>query len=78
MILYVMGGQVRTEVTQVDLENIVSLTNQIARLGEMRDRLAESVLRRMNAGADVETGPRTADRDDVYHGPVRKQKLVVR
>lgn len=64
--------------TQTDLENIVSLNNQIVRLAAMRDRLAESVLRRMNAGADVETGPRTADRNDEYRGPVRIQKLVVR
>jgi hypothetical protein len=76
--LHIIGKQSGPEVTQVDLENIVSLKNQIERLAQMRDRLAESVLRRMNAGADVECGPRTADRDDEYRGPVRKQTLVVR
>jgi hypothetical protein len=74
----VVGGRAGITVTQTDLENIVSLNNQITRLGEMRDRLAESVLRRLNAGADVEAGPRTADRQDAYSGPVRTQRLVVR
>jgi len=76
--LFVVGGRAGITVTQTDLENIVSLNNQIMRLGEMRDRLAESVLRRLNAGAVVEPGPRTADRQDEYRGPVRTQKLIVR
>ena len=78
MSLYVVGSRSGIAVTQTDLENIVSLNNQIERLGAMRDRLAESVLRRMNAGAEVECGPRTAERDDEYRGPVRTQRLVVR
>ena len=70
--------RVALDVSQVDLENIVSLNNQIERLSKMRDRLAESVLRRMNAGADVECGPRIADLEDEYHGPLRTQRLEVR
>ncbi len=78
MSLFILDRRAAIDVSQVDLENIVSLNNQIERLGKMRDRLAESVLRRMNAGADIECGPRTADREDEYSGPVRIQKLEVR
>jgi hypothetical protein len=66
-------------VSQQDLENILSLTNQIARLREMRDHLSRAVLERVLGGAEAELGPRTCETKTTWtKGAIRKQKLVVR
>ena len=67
-----------TTVTQVDLENILSLSNQIVRLQEMRARLTTSALERLLAGETAEPGPRTSEVQTLWVRGTRKQKLVVR
>ena len=65
-------------VSQADLENIVSLTNQITRLRAMRDKLTGVVLERLLAGAEAEVGPRACDVETSWSKATKKQKLVVR
>jgi len=76
--LFVVSSRAKVTVSQSDLENIVSLEAQITRLSELRDQLAEHVMRRLSGGAEIEIGPRTAECRDEYHGYVRTQRLIVR
>lgn len=77
MKLLVLKG-LGSEISQVDLENVLSLDAQIRRTQAMRDRIAAGILSRMNSGSEVEPGSRTIDIDESYSGATRRQKLVVR
>lgn len=65
-------------VTQADLENILTVDAQLARLQELRERLCAGVLARVTSGVPVEAGNRSYDIEEAYKGGVRRQRLVVR
>jgi hypothetical protein len=65
-------------VTQIDLENMLSLEAQIGRLKRTRDRIAAGVLARIARGAAVEPGNRSYDIEEEFAGSMRRQKLIVR
>ncbi len=66
-------------VSQQDLENILSLTNQIERLQDMRGDLSRAVLEKLQGGAEPEIGPRTCEIQTTWtKRAIRQQKLEVR
>lgn len=65
------------EVTQADLENILTVRAQIARLRSMEEKMVASVLARITAGAPVESGNRSCDIDVSFTRSCRKQVLRV-
>jgi hypothetical protein len=66
------------QVTQADLENILTLDAQLARLTRQRDMIAAAVLARIAAGCAIEGGPRSVEIEVSYTGKRRTQRLVVR
>jgi len=65
-------------VTQTDLEIILTLGSQMARLKERRDRLSVAALERLAAGAEVEPGLRDCQIEEIRRGGCRLQRLIVR
>lgn len=68
----------RSAVTQADLENILQLDAQVEALRITRNRIADSVLDRLVAGAPVECGSRTCRLVEVLQAGRRIQRLIVR
>lgn len=74
--LFLVRGE--TSVSQADLVNIRMLDNQVLRLLRVRDRIAQGVMDRLNAGAAVECGVFEAEIEEIRRGSSRRQKLIVR
>lgn len=74
LILLTAQGQV----TQADLENLLTLDAQIARLRQQRELISATVLAKLSAGAAIEPGPRSVDVEVRYAGNRRTQRLTVR
>lgn len=78
MKLTVISEKSRETVTQADFENILTLDAQILHLQANRERIAASILSRLNRGAEAEDGRRTHDVEVSYSGKRRIEKLIVR
>lgn len=71
------GGSSPSDIAAVDIDNLFVIAEGIASAQQLYEQTAASILDRLAAGAEVEDGTHTLDRETVEMNSVFEERLVI-